>query len=113
MGYSCSQDAAHTLGVIQHMFRQGKSTNVLTIKGIEYFFERGRQQPDGAITGTLFRMLSDDRASKVGAFKINSDGMISKFPALSAGDRKEAEDTMRDMSARNPQLLRAWSMGRA
>jgi hypothetical protein len=57
-------------------------------------------------------MLPNDMARKVGSFKINDDGTIARFPVISKTDREEAENTMRDLSARNPQLLRAWAMGR-
>jgi hypothetical protein len=52
MGYSCSRDAANTLGVIGKMFATDGNPNTLTIKNQGYFFERGGEQRDGAITGT-------------------------------------------------------------
>ena len=53
MGYSCSRDAANTLGVIGKMFATDGNPNTLTIKNQRYFFERGGEQRDGAITGSL------------------------------------------------------------
>lgn len=112
MGYSCTQDASHTLGVIGRMFATDKNPNILTIKKTQYFFERGKEQTDGAITGSLMEMLPDNYCQKVGTVRIEPDGTITRFPKLTATDREEAQNTVRDMSAHNPQLLHAWAQGR-
>lgn len=112
MGYSCSQDASHTLGVIGHMFATNGNPNILTIRGTQYFFERGRENADGAITGKLMEMLPDDYCQSVGRVRIESDGTITRFPRLKVMETVEAENTRRDMEARNPSLLRQWAMGR-
>lgn len=114
MGYSCTRDAADTLAVIGHHFATDGNPNVLTIGTIQrkqYFFERGQEQDDGAITGTLMVMLPDDMCKSVGSVRIQPDGTIARFPKLIAVDRREIENDMRDMQARNPQLLRQWGMG--
>lgn len=105
MGYSCTRDASNMLGVIGRMFATNQNPNILTIKGREYFFERGREQADGAITGTLMLDTQDGHCRKAGSVRIEPDGSISKFPALSKDERIEAINTLRDMEARNPQLL--------
>ena len=112
MGYSCSRDAANTLGVIGKMFATDGNPNTLTIKKARYFLERGGEQRDGAITGTLYRMLPSELCRKVGSTRINADGTVARFPVISASERAEAVNTMRDMSARNPQLLHAWTLER-
>jgi hypothetical protein len=112
MGYSCTKDAKNMLGVIGRMFATDGNPNVLTIKGTQYFFERGREQFDGSITGGLYQILSDDDCRRVGTVKIAIDGSIDRFPKLNRADKQEAESTLHDMEARNPQLLSAWSMGR-
>jgi len=112
MGYSCSRDAANTLGVIGKMFATDGNPNTLTIKNQRYFFERGGEQRDVAITGTLYRMLPNEMCRKVGPTRINADGTIARFPVMSEAERAEAVNTMRDVSARNPQLLHAWTCGR-
>lgn len=111
MGYSCTVDANNTLGVIEHMFATDGNPNVLTIRGEQYFFERGREQEDGAITGQLMRMLPGEYCERAGAVRIAADGEIIRFPALSRAEKQEAMNTVRDMSARNPQLLRRWATG--
>lgn len=112
MGYSCTQAADNMLGVICHTFNKEKCSNMLTLGGKRYFFERGKEQHDGAITGTLFRMLPNDMAQRSGSFRINADGTIARFPGITAQQKQECENTLRDMEARNPSLLRNWAMGR-
>jgi hypothetical protein len=112
MGYSCTQDAANTLAVIGKMFNTDGNANILTIRGEQYFFERGREQADGAITGKLYQMLPNDLCRSVGNVRINADGSIKCFPRLKVAETIEAENTMRDMAARNPHLLHSWSLGR-
>jgi hypothetical protein len=112
MDYSCTTDASYTLGIIGHMFATDGNPNVLTIRGERYFFERGREQSDGAITGTLMLMLPDDYCRKVGTVRIEPDGRITRFPKLSATEKQEVWDTLHDLGARNPHLLSAWAMGR-
>jgi hypothetical protein len=94
------------------MFATDGNPNILTIHGKPYFFERGREQEDGAITGCIMLMLPEDYCQRVGgSVRIEPDGTITRFPVLTKTEREEAQNTMRDMSARNPQLLRSWSMG--
>ena len=112
MGYSCTKDASNALGIIGHMFATDGNPNVLTINGAQFFFERGKENTDGAITGTLYKMLPNDMCRKVGNVRIDPDGMVRRFPGLTMVERAEVGSTLRDMSARNPQLLSAWAMGR-
>lgn len=112
MGYSCTRDAANILGVIGKFYATDGNPNILTMQGEQYFFERGREQYDGAITGTLMLMLPGEYCRKVGSVRINYDGTINKFPRMRQVEREEIENTFRDMSARNPQLLSAWASGR-
>ena len=111
MGYSCTQDASHMLGVIRKTYGDPATGNTLVLKGARYFFERGRENVDGAITGTLFMELPDNYARAAGTFRIDADGTVARFPKLSAVERAELMNTFRDMQARNPQLLSAWSHG--
>lgn len=111
MGYSCTQAASHMLGVIRHTFARSDGSNTLTIKGNQYFYEGGKERREGAIIGSLFLMLPNNLARKVGTYHINPDGTIGRFPGLSAQERKEAEATFVDMQARNQQLLHSWAIG--
>lgn len=111
MGYSCTRDAADMLGNISHFFATDGNRNILTIRDKQYFFERGRENPDGAITGTLMECLPNDYCRKAGTVRIEPDGELTRFPRLTPTLRAEVISSFRDMQARNPQLLRSWSYG--
>jgi hypothetical protein len=77
MGYSCRADAYNTIA----KFNGGQgSSNRWVYKGNHYFWERGREQRDGAITGSIYLMIGDTFAKKVGSFRIDPDGTIAKAP---------------------------------
>ena len=111
MGYSCTRAAADMLGTISHILATDGNRNVLTIGQAQYFFERGREQSDGAITGTLMEMLPNDYCRKAGTVRIGPEGELARFPRLPKTLRQEIVNTFRDMSARNPQLMHSWSYG--
>jgi len=90
MGYSCNRDAARSLDAILKLL-QGEGyegmQNAWIFDGREYFFERGREQEDGAVTGSVYRM----DGGKVGGSRIEPDGTISRFPAMTSTQRREAK----------------------
>lgn len=103
MGYSCTKAASDTLAYIQQRFQPSDlKTRVFRFGSADYFFERGREREDGAITGTLVvfttdsgkpTFASDDSDSaygrNVGTVRIEADGTISRFPRLDAASKKE------------------------
>jgi hypothetical protein len=106
MGYSCTVDASNMLGVINKMC--GLKDGWLHINGKKFFFERGRENADGAVTGTLMMDLGNDYCRKAGNVRINADGTIARFPGLTAKDKDEAHRLLRTTSH---DLLRTWSYG--
>lgn len=112
MGYSCTRDAGDMLGIVGKVYATDGNPNVLTINGKRYFFERGREQADGAITGTLMMMLDGDYCRRAGRVRIEPDGTLTRFPALRKLQKEEVTSTFADMRARNPQLLHSWAIGR-
>lgn len=106
MGYSCAAAASDMLGVINKMC--GLKDGVLHIDGGEYFFERGREQNDGAVTGQLMKMVGENFCRPAGGVRINPDGSIARFPKFTAKDKAEA---LRILLTTDPQLIRTWSMG--
>lgn len=47
----------------------------------EFFFEASRREhSDGAITGSVFKMLPGNRCRKVSTFRIDGDGTVSRAP---------------------------------
>jgi hypothetical protein len=94
MGYSCTQAAYFTLQGIENALAEkfpsinketGKSTgNGWVIDGHEFFFERGRENDDGAITGTVYKIYFncttfDLRCRRAGSVRIEPDGNITRF----------------------------------
>jgi hypothetical protein len=106
MGYSCTSDAADTLAVIGKLFATNGNPNVLTFNGRQYFFERGTEQRDGAITGNLM-LMDGEYALRVGTIRIRPDGTIQRFPRMTKAQREECFNYASDLRARNPQLLRS------
>jgi hypothetical protein len=117
MGYSCTAKAALVLDAVQAIMDAAlpneKSSNKLPGGG---FWERGREQPDGAVTGTTWKPSgpkmtdaqklayarskgwTDDYAKYVGdpcrragSFKISADGKIVRFPGLTKAQKTAAE----------------------
>lgn len=102
MGYSCTARASFTERGVDKFAGDGKTSNGLASGG---FYERGREQADGAITGTVWRPLNaaekvkyahlsdvENRVAKAGSFKIGGDGKIVRFPGLSKEQKKQAEE---------------------
>lgn len=79
MGYSAAAAAFDTLNTFDN-HGTDRSGNVWEYNGSRYFFERGRENSDGAITGTIFRFVGTDSAVRVGSFRINPDGTIARAP---------------------------------
>jgi len=83
MGWSCRADAGRTLDAWRALCVEstGSSNTWETRRGF-YFYDIGREHDDGAITGTVFRMISGGMARGAGSFRINGDGTVARGPAL-------------------------------
>lgn len=89
MGYSCTTKAMETL---ERMFNQevtGCKVNngFKGSKGFYCFYEIGRENEDGAITGSIMETnsITEDygescRCKKAGSFRIEPDGSVTRFP---------------------------------
>jgi len=66
------------------------SSNSWESDGRTYFAEQGRENEDGAVTGSVYRMLSDGRARRVGSYRVEPDGRVSRWASVSASDREAA-----------------------
>lgn len=108
MGYSCTVDAGNMLGLIESIYATNNDCT-MTIDGNQFFFERGREQADGAITGTLMLMIPNSAyCSKVGNVRINPDGSIARFPRI---DKRHCEKMFADLKQTNSARLNAMSYG--
>lgn len=84
MGWSARADACDTLDAwTRACVAQTGSQNTYRPHDSDrqYFFEIGREQADGSITGSVFRMVGNDSAIRSGSFKIGPDGDVVRWPA--------------------------------
>lgn len=91
MGYSCAQKASKTLESLIKTLRVDDKTptNHWEHDGISYFYEIGRENYDYSITGSVFRINKGSiTAVRAGSFKISRDGILVRWPAISAHLRK-------------------------
>lgn len=82
MGWTCSSAAHETL---TQWGKYSTSNNLPTnnyrdVRLREYFWEVGRENGDGAITGTVWRYVTADSVRRAGGFRIEPDGSVSRWP---------------------------------
>jgi hypothetical protein len=109
MGYSCTKDASEMLGLIRNQFTDGQTSNGLRIGAATFFYEIGREQADGSITGTLFENVDETHARRYGSFKINVDGTIARFPGIRRDMRISMYFRFLELQRVNPTLLSSYS----
>jgi glucose/arabinose dehydrogenase len=69
-----------------------RSSNAWDYKGQTYFYQIGRENADGAITGTVFRNLPDgEHCRRAGRVRIEPDGTISAWTGSTAAQRARAQ----------------------
>ena len=91
MGYSCRQsaDKAHDV-ILRAVTDPAGSSNTWEFRGVRYFYETGREQRDGAITGTVWRFLADDsHVRRAGSVRIDPDGRLVRWPCIPADVRAD------------------------
>lgn len=90
MGYSCTAKASYVMQALERAICTHGSSNVFINLPHKYMFECGRENSDGAITGTVMVFLDNDHVRKVGSYRIEPDGTITRFYGTSAKERKTA-----------------------
>jgi len=95
MGYSCNARCSYVMDSISNWIYEkgntGSSNTWKTPKGT-FFYERGRENKDGAITGTVFKMTDEGMHCKaVGSYKIDPNGKIVRFAHIPKEVKKDAE----------------------
>lgn len=100
MGYSCAAKASYVQDAMMELLQVNdarpeneKTSNGWQIDGKTYFCERGRENSDGSITGSVYGPWAQDptRCIKVGSFKVDGDGKVVRWATSSASQRKLAE----------------------
>lgn len=92
MGYSCTAIASLTLESLLDIVRDTESSNVYRGR----FIERGRENDDGAITGTVYTFIGTTSCKRSGSYKINAEGKIERFPGTTKAERMAAEKVAKD-----------------
>ena len=93
MGWSCRREAGNVLNAwMNACLKQTNSQNTFEDKGKKYFFETSRtEHSDGAITGCIWKFVSEDRVKPAGTFRIEGNGTVTRAPAfLKKNSVKEA-----------------------
>lgn len=93
MGWSCTFFANDTMQIIRDSIREN---SWIGNNGKEYFFEIGRENIDGGITGSVFRIYDGIHAKRVGNFRIEPDGTLTRFPYLPKDIKKKIAEHGRD-----------------
>jgi len=102
MGYSCTAAAAaayveESMMEVLHETtapEMRNNSNTWDSKGERYFFERGREQDDGAITGVVWQTYEKDGKDychRAGSVRIEPDGKITRWSTSNKQQRQRAE----------------------
>lgn len=88
MGWSCAAVAGRVMEAWSAacVASTGSSNMYVTSRG-KYFWELSRREyDDGAVTGTIMKVVSEDGdrvlAKPAGSFRINGDGTVARAPAF-------------------------------
>lgn len=84
MGYSCARFASMKESAIANIcFEQTGIRNVWETKRGRYMFDvTRRENAGGAITGTIWKYVDENKVRKSGSFRIEPDGIVSRGPAF-------------------------------
>ena len=77
MGYSCRKDAMDGLETIMG---ETLSNSWIADNGKSCFYEIGRENSDGAITGTVWETDFNNTCRRAGTLRIEPNGSISRWP---------------------------------
>lgn len=95
MGYSCTTAADNTLSGIMAL-SGSTSSNAWEHDGFKWFYSIGRENADGAITGSVYKINTHNKYFKAGSFRIEADGSVSRFPGLTKKMRQYANSRKSD-----------------
>lgn len=89
MGWSCAAAASDTMRAWSDACTaQTGQSNVYQVGDDKFFWEvSNKEHDDGAITGTVYKMIPQERSGtslcrKSGSFRINPDGTVKRAPAF-------------------------------
>lgn len=116
MGYSCSMIAKMTLNHLTNELQKAYTykhdpmmQNTWEIDGRMYFYEIGRENRDGSITGKVWKGTTvgpkPDLVRPAGGFKIDRSGKVLRFPTATKKMKETAESlAQKEMNTRPPMI---------
>lgn len=95
MGRSYTVMAGESLKAIFNILKEAdeESSNVFYVKEIKCFYELGKENEDGSITGTIYKFINTTHILPAGNFKIDPEGNILRFYGSTKLQRIEARAT--------------------
>lgn len=107
MGYSCTAKANNVLKFILEDICSKNSSNSWEIDGVEHFFEMGKENADGAITGSVHKINPDGvHCKNIGGVRIEPCGKVTRFPSLPKSTRQKIKEELKKGSFNPPPLIR-------
>lgn len=97
MGYSCAANADVTMRQIMAFSGCNSSNSWEGNNGFVYFTQIGRERADGAITGTVYKILKDGSGKRSGGFRIEPNGYVTRWPCLNNAMREHAHKINADV----------------
>lgn len=96
MGYSSTAIAGLAFDAMLEQLKAASDKEIAVsngwrAKGQEFFSERGREQHDGAVTGTVWRN-DESTCHKVGGYRIDADGTVKRFATSTPAMRETARN---------------------
>ena len=93
MSYSCTAKANCVLKKMVEQLQasspcEQESQNTWQTTRARYFYEQGRENNDGAITGSVMMFLGTTGCRRVGSYRIEPNGTISRFPTSTKAQRQ-------------------------
>lgn len=113
MGYSCRSEANDTLAILGILLCGGENRNRWEEKGKKHFYEIGKEQADGAITGSIWVHSRTDEAGneyyqRSSTFRINPDGRLARGPKSWKTALSAREKELKTEAERNSYVSRDW-----
>ena len=83
MGYSCTAAANDVIKKwVEACVASTGCSNTWREGSKEFFFEVDREQSDGAVTGSVYKTVDEDRCQRSGTFRVDPDGAVVRAPAF-------------------------------
>lgn len=94
MGYSLTKAANNKLNAIMANGGDASSNAWFDNNGNKYFYEIGRENNDGAFTGSVWKFITSGqyagRVKRSGSIRISPNGKVVRFPGMNSAMKAAA-----------------------